>query len=400
MANTKLIKLALVGALLNGIVLAGHAFYLNSPDAMLPDLLVFLLMVLVWGYLLKLAGSEKKTAENFDAAYRGDAPLIHESNSFHVQLGKELSGQLDSAYTELGNTRAILSDAINTLVRTFTEMAEDVRAQQGLVQSISGGDDNGSAHLKFEKFVQDTQSVLDQFVESTVQNSTRAMELVEKVDVVTKQVSGILGILSEVESIAKQTNLLSLNAAIEAARAGDAGRGFAVVADEVHKLSEKTNKFSSEIRTLVNTVNNSLGDAEVFINSMAAKDMSFVMESKHHVQEMMDELKIMNETIANNAVELGKISTRVEQNVAQAVSSLQFQDMSSQLISHAQMRLAALREVSEQMGRGADSPNRGEYLEQISAYNRSMHEHVVSLDNKKTNPVAQNNLSTGDVELF
>jgi len=62
--------------------------------------------------------------------------------------------------------------------------------------------------------------------------------------------------------------------------------------------------------------------------------------------------------------------------------------------------MAALREVANQMGNGVDSPNRDEYLEQIAAYNNSLHEHVVSLDEKKTNPVAQENFDTGDIELF
>ncbi len=219
-------------------------------------------------------------------------------------------------------------------------------------------------------------------------------------DGIGEQVDSILGILNEVEGIAKQTNLLALNAAIEAARAGEAGRGFAVVAGEVRNLSEKTNKFSNQIRGLVVSVDSSLASAEKSINTLAAKDMTFVMESKQNVQKMMDDLKQLNETMTLNAIELSRINAKVEQNVAVAVSTLQFQDMSSQLIAHAQMRMAALQEVASEMSKGADSPNRHEYLEQIAAYNRSLHEHVVSLDEKKSNPVAQENFDTGDVELF
>ncbi|WP_435628686.1 methyl-accepting chemotaxis protein [Candidatus Ferrigenium straubiae] len=226
------------------------------------------------------------------------------------------------------------------------------------------------------------------------------MELVEKMDAINVQVSGILGILNEVESIAKQTNLLALNAAIEAARAGEAGRGFAVVADEVRNLSESTNKFSRQIRALVGNVNASLISAEQSINSLAATDMTFVMESKQRVEVMMADLSELNETIARNADELNLINTKVEQNVAAAVSTLQFQDMSSQLLAHAQMRLVALQEVANEMRKGTDQPNRNGYLEQIATYNRSLHEHVVSLDEKKSNPVAQDNFATGDIELF
>ena len=68
--------------------------------------------------------------------------------------------------------------------------------------------------------------------------------------------------------------------------------------------------------------------------------------------------------------------------------------------SQTDQRLIALQEVANEMCKGTDRPDRGEYLEQIAAYNRSLHEHVVSLDEKKSNPVAQDNFATGDIELF
>jgi methyl-accepting chemotaxis protein len=128
--------------------------------------------------------------------------------------------------------------------------------------------------------------------------------------------------------------------------------------------------------------------------------MTYVMDSKKHVEAMMLDISELNKTIASNGVELNEISTKVEQNVAVAVSTLQFQDMSSQLIGHAQLRLAALREVVNELGKGSDRLSSQQYLEQLAAYNRSLNQHVITLDEKKSNPVAQNNFETGDIELF
>jgi methyl-accepting chemotaxis protein len=168
----------------------------------------------------------------------------------------------------------------------------------------------------------------------------------------------------------------------------------------VRNLSDKTNKFSSQIRGLVDGVNKSLLEAEDSISKLATKDMTYVMDSKKHVEAMMVDISELNKTIEKNGVELGQISSRVEQNVAVAVSTLQFQDMSSQLIGHAQLRLAALREVANELGKGADRTSSQEYLEQLAAYNQTLNQHVITLDEKKSNPVAQSNFNTGDIELF
>jgi hypothetical protein len=278
--------------IISGVLLVGDVtLFLNSSRYLLVDALLLLALMACLGYLFKQAG---ETASSAGATPSGRQEFLLESSAFHVQLGNEISEQLSSAHTELGNTQAILNDAIAKLVSNFIAISDGVR-----------------------------------------------------------------------------------------------------------DLSEHTNSFSKQIHELVGNLGNSLADSERSASVLTSGNIASLKESNQHVQAMMTDLSSFNEIVAKNAIELNMISSNVEQNVLVVISTLQFQDMSSQLIEHARMRMAALQEVANEMGKGkAGSPTHEEYMEQIAAYNRLLDKHVVSLDKQKANPVAQKDFGTGDIELF
>ncbi|OGS96638.1 MAG: hypothetical protein A3H31_07765 [Gallionellales bacterium RIFCSPLOWO2_02_FULL_57_47] len=290
---TNFTRLAFIGALVSGILLAGGSLYFDTANAYLADVLVFLALMFCVIYLRNRAKDSNKKADGSNSSAQDGEHFIQESSAFHTQLGNEIAEQLSSAHTELGNTQAILSDAIGKLVSNFI-----------------------------------------------------------------------------------------------------------LISDGVRDLSAHTNDFSKQIREVVDKVGGSLAAAELAINNLAADNRAMAMESNQHVRSIIADLTAFNEAVASNAIDLNLISTNVEQNVLVVISTLQFQDMSSQLIEHARMRMTALQEVANEMGRGGNSPSNLEYLERIAAYNRLLDRHVVSLDKQKASPVAQKDFGTGDIELF
>lgn len=101
-----------------------------------------------------------------------------------------------------------------------------------------------------------------------------------------------------------------------------------------------------------------------------------------------------------DAIELGRINDEIERQVSVAITTLQFQDISTQLIGHARMRLMALHQVVSRMGDGVDSLTSHAYLEQIAVCKRLLHEHIVLLDERKSSPVIGKGLGAGEIELF
>lgn len=301
-----------------------------------------------------------------------------------------------------------MGEAIEKLVASFHGMNAQLQRQQSLgMLVISGGGEEGAVS-EFQNFAAKTSTTLRQFVDSVVENSRLAMSLVEMTDRIIQQMSEVRGMLGEIEGIAKQTNLLALNAAIEAARAGEAGRGFAVVADEVRDLSGRTNHFSQQIRDSLGKMQTTIEATEKAINQMAAQDMTFALTSKSDVELAMVGISEMNRRTEGSVAELNTIADQVEKSLNQAIMSLQFQDMVTQLLGHAGARLDVLDEilVDEQRMAGimSDNANPGAALAALS----EICLHVDQISQKMSvisqkvdnNPVNQTGFASGEVELF
>ncbi|MEW5771106.1 MAG: methyl-accepting chemotaxis protein [Pseudomonadota bacterium] len=315
-------------------------------------------------------------------------------------LAAEGRVQCQSSLDELSRVKDLLHEAIGQLIASFGAMNSHILAQRDLAISIvSGitGKSEGKEEPGFSDFVLDTSRTMEAFVDNTVNTSKIAMGLVETMERVSSEVTAVLSILGEIEAIAKQTNLLALNAAIEAARAGEAGRGFAVVADEVRALSQRTNQFSHEIRDHMDEVHASLNVAHEAIHAVASMDMNFALTSKQRVQETMVRIGRENVSMAEAAKSIEVHADSVGREVNVAVTALQFQDMTSQLIGHAQVRIKALLAAAEESAAAfgaADNVAAG-----LAGARQHMHA-LAEVDKVYLNPVKQDTMSSGDVELF
>ena len=189
-----------------------------------------------------------------------------------------------------------------------------------------------------------------EIVELTVSGMQKIIQIVYDASVKIKQLgknSEQIGeIIQVIDDIADQTNLLALNAAIEAARAGEQGRGFAVVADEVRKLAERTTKATKEISQMIKNIQVETGNAVKAIelgSEEAAKGKEFAEKSGHALSEILstadttvaeityasaanEELSAAAEQISNNIASINdgfKGSTRTIKEVSDTAEQLQ-----------------------------------------------------------------------------
>ncbi|EAT15083.1 methyl-accepting chemotaxis protein [Desulfuromonas acetoxidans] len=329
--------------------------------------------------------------------------VVTAAQELFVCLETEITGQCRDAQSENAQVQNILADAITKLIASFSELEEKTVEQKELAVTLTRGQDNDSAMTSFKALFENIETVMQRLLDATIENNSQTNRLVASMDETQDQFQKVLGMLGEVRKIADQTNLLAINAAVEAARAGTAGKGFAVVAEEVRNLSIRSNRFSEQIDTSVQAISTALGHVGTSIRELSENSSQLVTEESDHISTTMDQAQQFNQMVEKSAGQISSIAEDVSQLVRQAVTSLQFQDMSTQVIGTVTRRLTAMDELIHSVAQQSqqlpaiedgDLAGQSEVLEMILKSSARL------VRESHHNPVSQKNMDEGDIELF
>lgn len=322
-------------------------------------------------------------------------------HSLHDQANTHLVEQVSLIRNESHQINDLVQNAIMQLTDSFHGLSSQTEQQATLLHGLL---QQGEEDQSLSQFVLETETLLNYFVEQVLNTSKDSMYLMHRLDDMSEKVEGVFSLLSDVKDIAAQTNLLALNAAIEAARAGEAGRGFAVVADEVRKLSRKSDDFSEEISQLTLDVKSALAAAAEVVNKVVSADMNVALNGKQQVAEMSVSMAKLDKQSKNVLEQTEQASINISLMVNQAVTSLQFEDMCTQLSAHITHRIDAVAELSDLVDKlhvARMNPELlDDYRELLTKLEDSLAELKPKIASVKHQAVSQQDLDEGDIELF
>ncbi len=268
----------------------------------------------------KLPGSPIDLIGEISSHFNQFLDLMSEDINYLKQVSQELKKISEQAYEKQNSLDGALSSQQGETSSASGALEELVSIASGIAQNT---EETKAAAGSAD---QEIQEVLSQ-----VNTSGQQLEQLDKVMVgvessiedLAGNVDSIHSVLSVIQSISEQTNLLALNAAIEAARAGEQGRGFAVVADEVRSLAQRSQQSTIEIKDILNKLqasatktiedmNTSVTQRTAVVDAMA-KISELVASSTESIQK----LSSMNTEVASSSNEQANVANNVSRNVTE-----------------------------------------------------------------------------------
>jgi len=294
--------------------------------------------------------------------------------------------------------RSLISEAIATLNNSFMGMEQQSSSQVELMSELSGRIQGAQSHsVSINHFVKQTGAEMAGLVHSLNDMSRHSSKVAERSQQMVTQMDAIVQLLTDVTGIAEQTNLLALNAAIEAARAGEQGRGFAVVADEVRRLSQRSTDFAGRIREQVSSAKQLLSETHQIVVAISDSGAQATAEAEGRIEQLLTDLSGLDETINAILSRVSEASVDLSQGVRVAIQSLQFEDMVSQLADQVDQDTARVKQLHQQI---ASKDWSSDVSEALTSLKQEITESAALTRQSKHRAVKQSSLAVGDIELF
>ena len=284
--------------------------------------------------LISMADMQDKLKDVLRTIQHDAESLLHTSATLNSS-----TDNISEASRQQSDAASAMASAVEQLTVSVQQVAENAETARTQSEHAGGLSERGGETIA--RVVNDNQRIVD-----STRNSAESVETLGKLSTEIRSIVGVIG------EVADQTNLLALNAAIEAARAGEQGRGFAVVADEVRKLAERTSESTREITSIVERISNGTTHAVQTMHSQlelvdsCATLSAQAGESIAEIRAGSDEVVSAIKDISNALSDQSSASADIARNVEEIA---QMSERNHATVDDTAAEARRLREMSESL---------------------------------------------------
>lgn len=253
--------------------------------------------------------------------------------AFSADVAPVWSGQIEASRSQMEEAIAALSERFGGIVQKLGQM---------LSESGSGG---GSSDAAAAALYADSQEQLQAVVASLRDAMQSKAQMLDKVQGLQSFVGELHEMADGVSRLAQQTNLLAINAAIEAAHAGESGRGFSQVAQEVRALSRASGETGRLIASKTGAIRAAIDDVRSVAEVTRSQEQQVVSASETRIRDVLAQFQGLTGSLADSAAFLRDESVGIQAEVNDALVQLQFQDRVSQVLAHVRDNITRMPDV-------------------------------------------------------